>query len=403
VTILFSFVGFFVLVLFLVAIELASRWWIHHRGEYYVLPPGLRLRLQPDPDVFPQMEPVVRFDVNSDGERGDEAPRSPDGLYRILVAGGSQPEGYLLDQDSSWPGMLQRLLQRPEHLEKLRVEAVHVGNIARSGVGSEGLDLIFERVLPRYARLQAIIILVGASDVLRWLEAGAPLSAPPPFRTSELFRCHPELTFAWYAKRLALVELLRRWRQRRLRPVHVSERTCRWLGRARAMRASATDVRTIIPDPRAMLAHFERHFRSLLLRAKAHANRVIVVHQPWFGKPRSAEELALMWHGGVGQAWQEEVTTFYSHEVLSALMARLDARTTRIARELNVEQLDLMPIVEPGVETYYDFFHATPAGSRVIAAAVAATVLQPQVSVTGPATGSFAHKPVDSELRLKVS
>lgn len=103
-----------------------------------------------------------------------------------------------------------------------------------------------------------------------------------------------------------------------------------------------------------------------------------------------------MWHGGVGQAWQEEVTTFYSHEVLSALMARLDSRTTRIARELNVEQIDLMPILEPSVKTYYDFFHATPAGARVIAAAVAAAVLQRPAVPASPETGA-AFEIDDSE------
>ena len=95
-----------VLMLLPVVVELAVRWWLRHRGAYYVFPPGLRLRLHPDPEVFPQCEPVVRFDINSDGGRGDEVPRSRpvDRLYRALVAGGSQPEGYLLDQDTSWPG-----------------------------------------------------------------------------------------------------------------------------------------------------------------------------------------------------------------------------------------------------------------------------------------------------------
>jgi hypothetical protein len=46
-----------------------------------------------------------------------------------------------------------------------------------------------------------------------------------------------------------------------------------------------------------------------------------------------AEEEAMMWHGGVGQAWREEVTTYYSTQVLSRLMALLDARAR--ARRMN--------------------------------------------------------------------
>src|SRR5687768_149467 len=120
-----------------VAAELAARWWLRHRTHYYVLPPGLRVRLHPDPEIFPELEPRVRFNVNSEGERGDELPRSTTGLWRGLVIGGSQPEGYLLDQDTAWPGALQRLLEQPAHAARLGAGHVHVGNIARSGVGSE--------------------------------------------------------------------------------------------------------------------------------------------------------------------------------------------------------------------------------------------------------------------------
>src|SRR5436190_17571302 len=97
-----------------VAVELAARWWIRRQDRHYVLPPGLRLRLEIDHDVFPQLERQTRFDVNSQGERGDELPASSDGLYRVLVAGGSQPEGFLLDQDTAWPGALHRLLEVPD-------------------------------------------------------------------------------------------------------------------------------------------------------------------------------------------------------------------------------------------------------------------------------------------------
>lgn len=385
------------LLLIAVAAELAARWAIRRSG-YYVLPPGLRLHLQPDPEVFPNLERSVRFEVNRDGERGDDVSGSR-GRYRILVAGGSQPEGYLLDQHTSWPGALQDVLNRPDHLAALGASRVHVGNIARSGVGSEALDLILERVLPRYERLSAIVLLVGASDVLRWLEVGAPSTPPPPVRVADVFRSHPEMTFRWRPRQLAALEVIRRARHRWLRPEQVHPRTCRWIARARAMRARATDLRTTTPEAAPMLTHFELHFRRVIARARAHADRVIVVRQPWFAQARAADELALMWHGGTGQAWQEEVSTFYSLEVLSDLMSQLDRRAAAVAHELDIEQLDLMPVLEGSVQTYYDFFHATPSGARVIAGAVSAAILHAPAYAPLPVRRADARVPAES-LRL---
>lgn len=373
-----------VLPLAALAAELAARWWLRHRSAYYVFPPGLRIRMQPDPRISASIEPIVRFEVNRDGERGDEVPRAADPLYRILVAGGSQPEGYVLDQHTSWPGALHRLLQRPEHLARLGVATAHVGSIARSGVGSEALDLILERTLPRYPRLQAIVILVGASDLLRWLEEGAPASPAARPRTGEIFRCHPEVGFGWSPGALALGEIVRRLRRRWLRPVDVQAGSCTWIARARTMRARATEIRTAMPDPAPMLEHFERCLRSALVRARAHADRVLVVQQPWFDKDLTAEEAAQMWHGAIGQAWRENVTTFYSNEVLGRLMALVNARAVQVADELGIEHLDLMPVLEPSLEMYYDFFHATPAGARTAAVAVAAALLREPPAASRP-------------------
>jgi lysophospholipase L1-like esterase len=250
-----------------------------------------------------------------------------------------------------------------------------VGCIARSGVGAEALDLILERVLPRYPRLQLIIVLVGATDVIRWMEQGAPRVAAP-IRTADVFRCHPEGPFAWKPRRLAAVELLRReWRRYR-RPIQVQEHACRWMGQARAMRARARTILDTTPDPEPMLDRFESHLRALLRRASAHADRVLLVRQPWFDKRYSPEEAAHMWHGGAGQAWKEEVTTFYSFEVAARLMSLLDARAAAVAEALAVQPLDLMPLLKGSLANYYDGFHATPAGARIVAQAVAAAVLR---------------------------
>lgn len=356
-----------------VVIELAARWSIFRGDRYYVLTPGMRLRLEVDRETFPQLERTTRFLVNRDGERGDEVPESSDGLYRVLVAGGSQPEGFLLDQNTTWPGALHRLLEAPQAMARLGASRVHVGCIARSGVGSEALDLMLGRVLPRYPRLQLIVIMIGATDVMRWLEYGAA-KVLPPVRIADIFRCHPLGPFGWKPNALAAWELLLRARRRWLRPIVVHKRAGRWYADARAMRARATEIRHDMPDPAPMLDTFDFHFRRVLERASNHADRVLVVRQPWFDKDYTSEEAACMWHGGAGQAWRENVTTYYSFDVVSRLMALVDQKAAAIAEEMNIEQVDLMPVLERSLATYYDGFHATPHGAEVVAAEIAAAI-----------------------------
>jgi lysophospholipase L1-like esterase len=62
-------------------------------------------------------------------------------------------------------------------------------------------------------------------------------------------------------------------------------------------------------------------------------------------------------------------------------MALVDAKAADIAVAHGVEQLDLMPLLDRSLATYYDGFHLTPAGAKAVASAVAAAVLRQPVSV----------------------
>jgi len=365
--------------LFIVVVESISRLWLQYRRRYYVFPPGMRLHVHPDRSVFPQLPPIARFIVNREGERGDEPPSSTEGLYRILVAGGSQTECYFLDQDAAWPGVLQRLLATPDRLTRLGASRVHVGCIARSGIGSEALNMMFSRILPQYRRLQLIVTLIGLADVTRWIEQGTP-NVLAPMRPTDVFRCHPDGPYGWTPRQWAVRELFSRTRPSSLRRITVDAHAGRWIGRARAMRANARTIHAVIRDPAPMLDHFERHFRGALATAVAHADRVLVVRPAWFDKRFSAEEAAAMWHGGVGQAWREDVTTYYSFEVFSELMRKLNDRADAVARSFDVEQLDLMPFLEPSLNTYYDVVHLTDVGARRVGEVVAAAILRKPLS-----------------------
>src|SRR5437588_718541 len=203
-----------------------------------------------------------------------------------------------------------------------------------------------------------------------------------PLGADEVFAVHPEMAFGWKPRQWAAIELARRLRRRWLRPLEVRERAGTWLVAARKMRAEARDVRTSLPDPRALLDSFELHLRRLLQRAQAHADRVLVLRQPWFEKEYTAEEAACLWHGGMGKAWKQTITTYFSLNVVNQVVHLLDARAARVAEALGIEHRDLRNVLAPSLEYYYDYMHYTPAGAAVVAREVAAALLRP------PATGA---------------
>ena len=360
----------------LVTAELVTRWWMRRRTPYCVWPPGLRMEVRQHPGLFPELEPRVRFEVNEDGERGGDARAHEEGVFRVLTVGGSSVECYALDQPTSWPGRLERLLNGQQALDFLGARRVHVGNIGHSGVGAAELDMILERVLPNYDRIDAIIVMVGASTAYHWLEDGAPAGRPPAVVPEQaLFGRHPQQPFGWKLRASALVELARRVRHAWLRPLEVKENVGWWLVAGRTMRAQAREIRNALPDPSAVLRHFDHHFRRALRRAMARTPRVLVVRQPWFDREQyTDEESSRFWHGGIGRPWKEKVEVYFSLAVLNRILSLIDSRVVAVADELGLQHLNLLPQMDQGLRHFYDHDHFTPEGAAAAAEAIAAAL-----------------------------
>lgn len=358
-----------------VAAEVIARIWVRLDNRYFVFAPYTKLLMFPDEETHPQLERRVAFEVNEEGERGSTLARKPN-TFRVLVAGGSAAECYFLDQKSAWPAQVESRLTKAPALATLGASHVHVGSIAKSGVHSAGLRLTLERVLPRYDALDLIVLMVGAGDVSRWTILGAPSDGIPQNSVDSCFAQHPELEFGLSLKSTALAEVARRVRPLLFPHVIRRERAGRWVRKARAMRAAATEIRESTPDPSILVANYEQNLAAAISIAKTHSRYVLVVRQPWFEKECFSEaELSLLWNGGVGDIVHDNVTTFYSNEVLFDLLRRIDDSTNRVARQANVDRMELMSLVTASTVNYYDHLHHTPAGAAIVADAVAAKIL----------------------------
>jgi len=375
-----------VLVAGLVALaELAARWSVRRAGRYYRYAPYWRTRKDFDVAHLPQFPPTTWTEINAEGERGDPPPRPGERVFRGLVIGGSAAECIYLDQGGTWGAVVQRLLGTAEHRAALGgFTGVHVGNVSRAIVPCEQLAFMMRKMLPRYGRLDLILVMVGAADLLSWLERGAPKTiASGAFSIDKIFEQHPEGPFGWSRRRMALRRLAGNLHRRVRRPVHVEADASGWLSRARAMRAAAPHRVDVAPDATGMLAHFERHLAELLAFTKASGARVILIRQPWFAPPHSAAEEAQMWNFGLGRPYREKVDSYYTGRVVDELMRRVDACAAAVASAAGVEQIDLMPQLTRSARTFYDELHFTPEGAETVGRIVAAAVLQGHARAPG--------------------
>ncbi|MFO1008705.1 MAG: hypothetical protein U1F29_01425 [Planctomycetota bacterium] len=362
-------------VLFVLA-ELATRAWMIRSGPYFVWAPFARTRLELDRDALPSLPPLAHWEINSQGERGSEPPADPARTYRVLVTGGSAAECYFLDQKDTWAEVVGRELRRPEALRALGAEHVHVGNAARSLVACAEIELMLRRTLPRYERLDVVVFLVGASDVVHWLEKSTPARIEEKtIPAAQVFAWHPEGPFGWGPRTLALRRIASSWNKRLRRPVEVRERAGKRLDDARKMRQRAKVVLDATPDPTPMLEHFETHLRALVELCRAKGARVVIARQPWLEKALTPEERARLWNFGAGRPYSGEVTTYYAHEAVWKLLAQVDERAVRVAQELGVEALELNSLVPQDFEHYYDELHHTPKGCELLGRAVARQIV----------------------------
>lgn len=359
-----------------VVAELATRAWLRRRPRAYVWTPGARTRLEVDRAAAPELEPMIEHRFNRDGERGSEPPRASERSFRVLVVGGSAAECYFIDQESSWPAVLERALSRPESLAALHAERVHVGNAARSLVTCRHLDALLERHLADRERLDAIVILAGASDVVSWLEHDAPaVIEEGPIPPQRLFAWHPDGPFGWTPSKLALRRAAVLARSLLANPVDRRTHVGRRLAEQRRMRAAAQTLERTLPDPTPLVQHFDRWFERLVRRCQRHARLVVVARQPWLERDFSPAEELKLWSFAAGRPHEGRVTKYYAHEVAWKLLRLVDERARSISRDLCVASLDLNAHVAPTFENYYDDLHHTPAGCQKIGEAVARAVI----------------------------
>ncbi len=348
------------------------------RSGYYVHSRWERVLTEIDQRALPSLKCQVRWETNQDGERGSPVPADREGLYRVLVVGGSAAECFLLDQDSAWPSVMQQLLNAPDARRQLGATQVHVGNIGRPMIPVSGIRTMLELTLPRYERLDLAVLMVGASDATEWLELGTPASIAPGVKHDRLFGESPEVKLGWRPRQTALWRLARAWRRRFSTQPRIRRNGGSRFIEMRRRRLNAKHWISKLPDPKPMLDRLEEELTAVVRLLQARGTRVLIVRQPWLNRRLSHDEEALMWSFSRGRLeFEAPSDTYYTHDAVQELLGQVDQRVTRVTRTLGVQTLDLLPLLEPSLRNYYDLLHFTPEGARQVALHTATAVLNP--------------------------
>jgi hypothetical protein len=359
-----------------ILLEIACRLWFRYCARIYVWPPFFHVEMDVDSTILPNLPKHARFQANSLGARGDEPPAKRDKTFRILMCGGSGVECFALDQTKTWSHVVLDFLNQPENRALLGVEQVHVENLGKSGFTTEALCYALPQLLPHFAPLDVLTIMIGTSAVNYWTKVGTPSQLPEPEPPWADLEWHSEHAWGWKPKRTAAAEVVRRLSYRLRKPVVVRKGVGKRLGKSREMRKNAREIRDTFGDPAQWLRQYENTLSQAVEIARRYARRVVLIRQPWFNKlDLTPEEEAILWHGSVGDAYVEFADIFYSHRVLCGLMQLVDEATARVGDKLGLDVLRPAEVLEASTQTYYDHFHVTALGASMMGAYVGRRLL----------------------------
>lgn len=345
---------------------------------YFVWRPGLTALFEPDPSVMPGVSRTARLWVNSRGLRSREWGEDRAGEYRILAVGGSTTECLYLDQDYTWPSLLEKNLSTTEDGRR-----VWVGNAGRSGLNSRDHLAFVQLALPQYD-VDAVIVLAGINDLILRLAQG-PQYEPNFTEDRQRFLIWAKSRFAvapgagaspgepllkgtnlWHAAR-AINDQYRAIQTQLSGNWPVQDDHGRWYADARSKRAQAR-IRAELPPIDEALAEFRRNLREIAQTVRAAGARIVFLTSPSIYRSGLTEaEQALLWLGH-----SEAQGEYYSVSALSEGLHLYNETTLGLCVDLGIECFDLAARVPKTTDAFYDDVHFNERGAELVAEELAA-------------------------------
>jgi len=353
----------------LVATEVVLR--VLSPKQFFIWPPHAKRTYQPNPEWLPGIRGDGRFMTNALGIRGDEIPT--DAKNRILTLGGSTTEALYLDQEETWPYLLQKHLNAISGMSK-----TWVGNVGKSGHNTINHIYQMKYFVPQVPGLSTVILLVGANEVFfqpYWKTEFNPDPKLAPLKTdrenlTSSFSSFPISLKAPYFSNFRQTALFFHfdrlyWLMNKIG--FYQDHQGKFHQKMRALKKSGKiyDKR---PDLSLGLNFYEQNLNALIDEGQKQNLKVVLMTQPYaWNAHMSPEEQKILWWGWVYGA----KNLFYSLDVQTFIFESYNQRLLEVCQKRGIRCVDLANKVPHDLSYFYDDIHFNEKGNDAVARVLA--------------------------------
>jgi lysophospholipase L1-like esterase len=342
------------------------------RNEMFCMhEPNMRRVIQPQlpPGMLHWYPEKIQYSTNQQGMRGENYPADLRS-YHILAMGGSTTHCGILDDDKTWPALVQDRLRKT-----LDGREVWVGNAGKDGLTTRSHVLQMRYLVPQY-RVDLILLLAGINDLnfhMAKLESDS-LYSDLNTQLFNVFSVVPDSLIKAVYKRWGLWKLARQARRyyehQRDKRSHIEE-TFAALLEWRRQHQTGQEVETL-PDLTQALEKYAANIAQIAELAKSKNIRLVMVTQPvlWHADMTAEEKESLMC-GFFAPASAATNRMHYTTAALTAGMRLYNERLMQVCRELRIECIDLAAALPQNLQVFYDDCHFTEFGAELVAGVVA--------------------------------
>ncbi len=331
---------------------------IQPHNYFSVLLPNKDGTEKPPVHFFPGLDTLVHSTSNKYGYRS--AHYFSKNKYGILTIGGSTTECVLLDDEKTWPFLLEK------KLNSLSVNQFVVGNIGRASMNSGHHHLQLKYTEPQYDGIGLVLVLMGVNDYLRFLTSH-PEYTPTQQSTSlfkEAFLRYPtDKNTEWY-KRTELWMHLRNGKQAISSIQRASEFKRNLIPdmEDRIHYCRSIEKKDTLPNLSIALADYEKNIRNMAEVARQRNYQLIFISQPTLWKA-TMDSLSFNFAYSTLSFTKPNV---YTPEAYAKGMATFNQKLKEVATMEAVPVIDLAELLPKDTTVFFDFCHFNNSGAEQV-------------------------------------